>query len=1478
MAASKTTSKPRAPRTPRTSSKAGSRTSSARGRASGSSSKPNSSRTASAGTANKKKPSSDTSSSELSNKAAQESESTFEKSSEKFSKPGEKSAQDKASSFEKNFWGDTDGKDSPSGPSRTDSQGKSEPGTETAKKSEKPDQSKTQQSGESKDSRTTDALGRQLTDTMRGMAQNNPKGLDAVLTQSFDQASPEQLTQLRESAAKGEISLPKQVSFVDPSELNGAQAAYSPDNEGTVLLSRDLQSKPTELQRAYSEEVGHHFDAGFSKKDSTGDEGQLFQEGLSNGGAVSEQRAKQLKAENDHGTANVNGQKTAVENSRAEDGKTTPTQKAEDLVKQKTEQIQSGSSNLPVSELTDALDPKNGNVKDKELSQAVRQHLAENVNGDSPEELQRLRQTEVIEGRIPPAEGEGGPKTETTPEQRQEFIDRWGDVQERREQALGDFGRAEQQHNNSSERLQSFEKSAMERAGEHKEQLGQAQDRYKELLRKENRTPEEEKQMSELGQKIDKFNTDRDPNKDVYGRPRSSFTGRAQDEFRAEQNRDQKADALATANSEEETLRKSFDNLSTDQQQQVGRELRTQQFQQQVKENRWEAVREAQEAIKNGDPFALEALESLPPDALTNMDRESLYQAAQDTFTQSQDPEVRKRLAPYALEADGYNSKPDPAAMSEALALTRERAAEGDQAAINALAKFSHNKAELKGIKGNFEGREEMRAQASEQLRELIQNGHGSEVNDAMLRALELQPHDGVGSDSFFNNDSLTLLGESGATLDKDDPNNQKTRDVLRDFLTDERFKETWQDPKGEQRMAALKGLDAMSAHLSREDMSVVGEYAANPHAELGTQANSTFVKSLQNFDPQARQEMARGVIDKMQTNLETEIREKHRGSYDWDGRRDKEKAFSGKVGQLGEYMNSDDMKKLAASRDISSDARASALSGVVANENASTEVKDDAIRQMAENNIRPNGEDLSKLVDHVQGTNNPELKNLMLSKIVRQAPDLSGMPAEVGQEIMQRMAKIGLIQYAQYGDNPDNGLAQLGKLIKARQLAATDEFKGLVDTAELDRRIQSLIQNNSHVRGVFEDTSKTVTDSWRNSKEGQSAARQQMDWLQSPDFQARLRLASPDEKKALMNQELMKVQAFAPDKLNQAQKVLGSQLMADAATNPLAGMNDLPPAERQSRLQEYLGSAFGNGQLTYKYAVKGFVEELAADLGQLKNGGDVSKLQERMLQVAKKHGLDESALQKLTDGRLNSVMMGLGIYNLTRDMQNGMPQDFDSAMKVAGDLNRIIGNTPGTMKFGAKLLGLSDEAGSLVAKSGMLQGLTKGLKWAGPAADVFGTIQDTRAGLDRFKAGDTTAGTMYMAAAGMGAGSAALGTMALLGIASGPVGWAALGLSLGAVGASFAASMLSESEELGMLRSVNSWTPLGAAHYGSKGIFDDRKLLGTLDKLSPAEMSRLERVYQERFGTSLRSRLNKSWIIDRGMRVNSPFLAWLAG
>lgn len=249
-----------------------------------------------------------------SSKAKSSSDSKASQSNKRKTVEDETKAEDKAKSFA-DRWNDS------TKPGETDSTKdtvETEKSKETDSVKDSPEKDKNQNEVEKKETDPKQLNGQEFSDRMQKLAKENPDQLEAILQQSFDGASPEQLSKLKEQAGSGSIPLPENVSFVDGSDLEGADGAYSADNKGTILLNNDLRNDPEAVRRTFTEEMGHHLDSQFSSRDSTGDEGQIFQEGLDNGKPLEKERLQQIRQQNDKGKATINGQRKEVENRRSE--------------------------------------------------------------------------------------------------------------------------------------------------------------------------------------------------------------------------------------------------------------------------------------------------------------------------------------------------------------------------------------------------------------------------------------------------------------------------------------------------------------------------------------------------------------------------------------------------------------------------------------------------------------------------------------------------------------------------------------------------------------------------------------------------------------------------------------------------------------------------------------------------------------------------------------------------------------------------------------------------------------------------------------------------------------------------------------------------------------------------------------------------------------------------------------------------------
>ncbi len=157
----------------------------------------------------------------------------------------------------------------------------------------------------------------------RFAAQAGDKGaFTALLRQAFgDKFDAGKAETIRQQALAGDFSWAPKVQVVSSqalADLSGtqgpgsAQGAYVQSSD-TIYISRELlHGDPAQAQRLLMEEMGHGIDARINTSDALGDEGEIFGK-LMHGDAISAPEMAALRADNDHGVVNINGQAVTVE-------------------------------------------------------------------------------------------------------------------------------------------------------------------------------------------------------------------------------------------------------------------------------------------------------------------------------------------------------------------------------------------------------------------------------------------------------------------------------------------------------------------------------------------------------------------------------------------------------------------------------------------------------------------------------------------------------------------------------------------------------------------------------------------------------------------------------------------------------------------------------------------------------------------------------------------------------------------------------------------------------------------------------------------------------------------------------------------------------------------------------------------------------------------------------------------------------------
>lgn len=146
------------------------------------------------------------------------------------------------------------------------------------------------------------------------LAKSKPDALSAILRQAFgSQLTAKAEHDLIEAAAQRALPRPGHFRFIEPALLAGAAGAYSPEDGGTVLLNSDYRDDSARLLEIVTHEWGHHLDAVLGSADARGEEGEIFQQGLSIGGPVSALAYRRLALIENHAVIKLAGRSLAVE-------------------------------------------------------------------------------------------------------------------------------------------------------------------------------------------------------------------------------------------------------------------------------------------------------------------------------------------------------------------------------------------------------------------------------------------------------------------------------------------------------------------------------------------------------------------------------------------------------------------------------------------------------------------------------------------------------------------------------------------------------------------------------------------------------------------------------------------------------------------------------------------------------------------------------------------------------------------------------------------------------------------------------------------------------------------------------------------------------------------------------------------------------------------------------------------------------------
>lgn len=573
----------------------------------------------------------------------------------------------------------------------------------------------------------------------------------------------------------------------------------------------------------------------------------------------------------------------------------------------------------------------------------------------------------------------------------------------------------------------------------------------------------------------------------------------------------------------------------------------------------------------------------------------------------------------------------------------------------------------------------------------------------------------------------------------------------------------------------------------------------------------------------------------------------------------------------------------------------------VLTNADASPQEKGAAVREILESDRSDfSPEEREQLVNAAMDSRDPAIRELAQERLFGEGPDVVNPASEqIGRRVQQRVYDEAREAF-QDGDT-DSPLHTTGELFEIQRLNGpkpedapkhADHFEGEIDTEKLNARLTQELGSES-VQAEISKLSQEELAAWRNSDEGKELIQQQADYLASDELQQRLRLASPEERDSIMNQELQELAILDPERAGAASETMVNRRAATALDRPLEGFQDMPPEQQEAALQGVVGQVLGHSKTSTK-AGRDLLKELR-DLPASTSLQNIAKtLRGRLAgkSPALERALSEEGMQARTGtydraaGRLSKGLLALGVMGLGNDfMQGNHPfKDFDTALSQAGQISGIAAGSARPVagllgrgreaslvddlfKGGQTLfssegkftgLGLSAATRELAAGSKTLTNIARLGRVASVApvvGDVLGTVMDSKAAWDHHAAGNHAKGNTYAAAAGLGALATGAGVVALQAGAVNawnPAGWVALGAGATAVGVGYAASQMDGAGEK-LVKKHGMFDAPAAAYYAMDGATtNDGQLIRALQGRSASEMRDIRAEYQRRYGREL--------------------------
>ncbi|MBI2572005.1 MAG: hypothetical protein HYV63_33765 [Candidatus Schekmanbacteria bacterium] len=155
---------------------------------------------------------------------------------------------------------------------------------------------------------------RKFQSTMKRLATESPARFRDVLTQAYGAKIDETtLARLLDQARAGAFPFPSRISTATKEDLGGHDGAYSPEDGGTIYVSKDVAERPRALFQVIMEEAGHHLDRVLGGADAKGDEGEIFRKGVLADAPLLPLELEMARADQDTGAVTIDAKTQDVE-------------------------------------------------------------------------------------------------------------------------------------------------------------------------------------------------------------------------------------------------------------------------------------------------------------------------------------------------------------------------------------------------------------------------------------------------------------------------------------------------------------------------------------------------------------------------------------------------------------------------------------------------------------------------------------------------------------------------------------------------------------------------------------------------------------------------------------------------------------------------------------------------------------------------------------------------------------------------------------------------------------------------------------------------------------------------------------------------------------------------------------------------------------------------------------------------------------